>query len=532
MRLKQVIVFTVSLVALFHLSSSPCRCQEENHISDATQAEEDAMARLADLPLPLTLEKVIDYVAHNNPTVEEARLETMSKYRQSRASWGDFEPSVNLSGGRTGLRRQNNTLEALQQNFNPTFNELNNEYSAGLGGRFFSGTGYNFGYNIKRLQNSLTTGKQYESFVGLTAEQPLLKNFLYGSPTASLNITHKDYMIARDQFRKQLMQAVLDAETAYWNLAMAKEQARLADESLEIAEKLYADSKAKSQAGTVSDLDLTQAKAERDQRLALQAQAKTKLLDASMQLKLILSDPSITGSRMLDAIDPLTAEPVQEVVADQKERLIEQQPDLQMRRNEVDKEDIRLSYYKSQRLPELNLKGNYGWSGLGSNEDQSWEQVKSANWPAWSLMLEVKLPLFAGIRERNELAAAKLNKKIAEQRLKATDYELTRSLASIERRLEELKKEIDSMTAAVECKQLVLEMAVSRFDVGKTDMRFVYDSEEDVYDARRQQLESLFRYRQGWLQLQYLKGTLLVNKGLEKVEKNVIVSHEDFTGDV
>ncbi len=479
----------------------------------------------------LTLNNVIDYVVAHNPIIEEAHLEWQSKHRQANASWGDFEPSLNFNYGKSSLSRENTTLETLQQNFNPTYSELNKEYGAGIGGNFFSGTKYNVGYTGKHLQNSLTTRKEYQSFFGITGEQPLLKGLWYAAPIAGLKITRKEDTIAFNSYRKQLMEILIEAEVYYWNLAFAHEEYRMTNESVGIAEKLFKISQEQTELGKISELDLTEAKAELKNRYLQRAKAFQKLLDASTNLKLLLSDPEIKPQQILYTADSLLSESPQDIQESEESKeegalAFETQPDITIKKQEVDREQIRLAYYKSQRLPELNLKGSYGWSGLDQTEEKSWEKIRNRTYPTWSVLLEMKIPFFAGIRERNELAAARLNKDIARQRLKATEYEVTRSLGALKQRIKSLENQIESAKIATECKKIILEVGISRFEEGKTDIRTVYESEEELFEVKKEELEGILRHKEALLQLKYLHGSSLLDKGLEQIKNNQLVLSE------
>lgn len=463
----------------------------------------------------LSLDNVIDYVAKHNPFIEESYLEWLSKDRQAQAAWGDFEPSLSLSFNRNKLNRENTVLESLQQDIMPSFWESNKEYGTGVGGKFFSGAQYNVGYNIKHLKNSLSTDVQFDSFLGITGEQPLLKGLWFAAPLANLKMAKKDSTIAFNQYRKQLMETLLEAENAYWKLALAQERFYLAKESFEITEKIYEDAKVRLDLGKISQTELTEAKAELKIRQGKSDEAYQELVDASINLKLLLSDSDIKEDQILIASDSLSAGLKEKV----DKNYSASQPELVVRQEELEKEKIRLAYYKSQRLPELNLKSSYGWSGLADDERNSWKKVESRNFPEWSVSVEMKIPFFAGVRERNELAAAKLNKQIAEQRLKSVEYELSRVTGSVKQKIKSLEKQIEAAKTAAESKSIILEIGKARFNEGKTDILSVYKAEGEFFEVKNKELETIMRYKESLMQLKYLQGTILAGTKFEKYSR-------------
>src|SRR5690606_26655648 len=86
-------------------------------------------------------------------------------------------------------------------------------------------------------------------------------------------------------------------------------------------------------------------------------------------------------------------------------------PDYISRRQEALAENVRLAFAKNQRLPQLDLKASYGLNGLGGSPAHSWDDVEGGDFPAWSVGVELRIPITGGIRERNEYEAAKLAKQ-------------------------------------------------------------------------------------------------------------------------
>lgn len=121
--------------------------------------------------LDLTLDQLVQYVVLHNPLVREARLEYLISRSEAEENKGTFEPELVARYDRSELERENNTLQALQL-LSDDFWEKNDEYGLGIEGTFFSGGTYRIGYSLNRMNNSKTDGREYETFLGISAEQP------------------------------------------------------------------------------------------------------------------------------------------------------------------------------------------------------------------------------------------------------------------------------------------------------------------------------------------------------------------------
>ena len=489
-------------------------------------AEPDAGTAFA-----LSLDDFIREVVHTNPLVREAHLQWLINYRKAQAEWGTFEPEVVASLNRDKLKRLNNALQAAQLLGSPEFAEDNREYGLGLEGRFPSGATYRVGYNLKRMQNTYTAGEdQFESFAGVSAEQPLLRGFTHGAPLAPIRVALQDRYIAFHEYRRQVMDTISQAERAYWNLGFARQLLGMARDSVRIAQELLNECREQLEAGRLTEPDLFEAEAELETRLAFQADGEQTLRDALTQVKLLLSSGELGQREELEASDPLVGQ-LPEGWNEERQReeslrwALRAQPDYMVQWEQLQRESLVVEYRRDQTLPALNLKGSYGLSGLGDTVEGSLDKLRQWNYPSWSIGLELRVPVLLGLRQRNELETARLTKKLSEVRLKALEYELTRSIAVLIQRVVTWRSRIENAKKIVELKQRLLGIEQTRMQAGKATIQQVYDSEEKLTEARKSELDAIVRYREALMDLALVRGSVLRDKGLEEmVDGQVVLS--------
>jgi outer membrane protein TolC len=485
--------------------------------------------------LDLTLDQVVRDVVHHNPLVREARLEYLISRNEAEAQWGTFEPELVARYDRSDLERKNN---ALQFPFTQEdYWEKNDELGLGIEGTFFSGGTYRIGYSLKRMQNKQVDDGEYETFLGISAEQPLLKGLTHGAPTAGLRAARQDRFVAFHSYRKQLMETVTMAESAYWNLAFAQEEHGMITNSVEIARKILEDSRERVRAGKMTELDLMEAEAELHIRLSQLADAEQNLFDSMVQLKLLLFDTEIRLDQRLIAADP-----VYSTTSERWNRAEERdfsltwalraQPDFMMRLEELQRERIILDFQQDQRLPELNLKGSAGFNGLGNSLGESMEKIGSFDYPAWSVGLELRVPMLLGIRERYGLEVAILRGRLAEARLEAMEYEIMNSIETLLLKVMTLRSRVENAHKVVEFRERMLDAELSRLEAGKSNSRLIYAAEEELTEARRWELESIAALREVMMQLAYFRGSVLLDKGFERIEGEQVVLSEQLLAGV
>jgi len=486
-----------------------------------------------DAVLALTLGELIRNVIDRNPAVGEARLQYLISRGEAEAEWGAFEPQLVAHYDHARLREENTALQVLARGGQPVFEEENGVYGLSIEGRSISNGTYRIGCSLSKMENTLVTDPEYESFFGISAEQPLLKGLTRGAPLAGVRAARQDRFVAFHNYRKQLMQTISTAEAAYWSLAFAQEQYRMRAESVEIALKLVEDNRERVRAGKMTDLDLMEAEAELAIRVAQQADAEQNLLDSMTQVKLLLSDPEISEKMKLRAADPLEYTSAGDLTEEEERQFsvkwaLRAQPDYMIRWEELRRELIVLGYQMDQRLPELNLKASYGFNGLGLSPRESFEQTGSRDYPSWSVGVEMRIALLSGIREKRTLEAARLKKQLAELRLKAMDYEIVNSIETLVQRVATLRERIQSARKVTGYRKRLLEVELSRLEAGKSTTRLIYEAEEELTRAREWELESIVRYREALMQLAYFRGSVLLDKGLESMQGDQVELCEEL----
>src|SRR5208282_2248099 len=111
------------------------------------------------------------------------------------------------------------------------------------------GAKIHLGYNLSDLRNNIpsggiipvTMGSQWQSFFGLTIDQPLLKNFGFAASMAGIRVAALSSRIAFQEYRRQLMTLISTTEATYWNLYFAQEQVHALEESVKTAETILRD---------------------------------------------------------------------------------------------------------------------------------------------------------------------------------------------------------------------------------------------------------------------------------------------------
>lgn len=190
-------------------------------------------------------------------------------------------------------------------------------------------------------------------------------------------------------------------------------------------------------------------------------------------------------------------------------------PDLQKAKTQIEQEKIRVAYAKNQRLPQLDLVGSFGASGLGFDYESAWKDIEKTNFPAWTVSLQMRVPIFGGIRERNELRAAWQRLRMAERGTAAMKADLLAGLDAALRRAESSLVSAENYSSVVNFRQSLLDAQLQGRDVGRVDSRTVLEAEQDLFIAKVEKIQSEVDHQRALLELQVMEGNLLQARGID-----------------
>jgi len=442
-----------------------------------------------------------------------------------KAELGVFEPEFVASASQEYNNRKNTIEQTISQG-TAAFEEKNKLYSAGIEGLAPTGARYNIGYSVRDLNNNLRVlptdpfRRQYQSFLGVTITQPLLKDAGFSSSMARLRLAKEDENLARQDFRRQMLVVVGSVESVYWDLYVAQERLELRRTSVAAAEKLLSENRGRVNEGKMAEIELVEAEAGLAQRRSSASEAKQRLVEISGRLRTLFAEPVDGANFVLRASDlpPAVGEApaVDEALADS----VALHPEYLSRLHHVEQEKVRISYAKNQRWPQVDLKASYGNNGLGDDYPGSWSDIESREHDSWSVGVEMRIPVLTGIRQRNTVRAAKAHGREALLNLKAAEVEIANNIFAAQRKVRSLGEVAENYDEVSRAGERLLKNEQSRLTEGKTDSRRLLEVETQFSDARIAALESRGEYEKARVEFEMACGRLLKTRGVDLEDKS------------
>jgi HAE1 family hydrophobic/amphiphilic exporter-1 len=337
-----------------------------------TNVELQSPVRLPDYvvggKLELSLRSYLDLVMANNTDIAIQRLTVDVAQNAITRAFAAFDPLATASFSDTEQRTPSGdqltgaaTLVQLSQpaNFN---------YSQTLP----TGLQYNVSFFAQKL--STNSGYYYynpnlNSSLGLSISQPLIKN--RGAYINRLPITMATSRLRKTEYdlKSSLLQLVSNAENAYWDAVLARDNLRVAESARDLADQALKRAQRELELGALSPLDIYNPQQQYATSQIGVSQAQYFLQQTWDALRRQIGadlDPQIRTLpiELTETVEPEVDAPLIDAEKEVQKALATR-PDLKSAIQNLDLDDLSIRQSKNELLPDLELTGGYTTQGLG-----------------------------------------------------------------------------------------------------------------------------------------------------------------------
>jgi outer membrane protein TolC len=469
-------------------------------------------------PILLGLHDMTQMVLDHNESVQVRILEAEIGRRTLASEKGIFEPQITGSVERVDSVRPNNAQQIASLGFSaqPFLTERNTLYNSGVEFLTPLGTKLRTGLTIRQLGNNIQqNGQEVETFLGATITQPLLKNFGKDASMARIRLAAVASDIAFQEYRKQLMIVLSQAESAYWDLYLMQEQEEISSQSIEIAVRILKDAEARKEVGKGAQVDVLQAGAAVSQRRAKYAESRHRVIESVSRLTSYYLDPVVVTNALIRAIDRPEMRAISLDQYENAQDAFNDNPDYLIRQQRLKQDDVRLKYAKNQRLPQVDAKAAYGFNGLGHSLGGAFDMVDDFRAPVWSVGIELSIPMMGGIKEKNELEAAKVGRTRSMVAVQEAAVQITSALAAALSKVRTYEENMLNHQEVADDLQGLLDAQIEKYEAGSLESRWVFETLDKWSDARAIVIEDRVQYRRALLELELIRGATLRSRGIE-----------------
>jgi outer membrane protein len=511
-----------------------------------TQVQLQAPVRLSDYlvedkagkKLELSLKSYLDLVMANNTDIAVSRLTISVAQNAITRAFSPFDPFA--SGLLTSTRSKTpastvlqgaSTLDTLSQPVTFSYNQLlptGTSYSVS-----FSGTKTSTNSGFQDYNPVITSALQF-SFT-----QPLIRNRGTDINRLPIMIARSRLRVTEYNLRDSVLQLVMNAESAYWDLVQARDNLKVQEKGLELANEALKRAQRELELGAMSPLDIYQPEQNRATAEISVSQARYALDQSEDALRKQIGadlDPAFRhtpivlteGTEVPTDMSPLDAE-------SEVRRALAYRPDLKAANQVLDVDDLQIRTAKNNIMPDLSLLGLYSPQGQGGNFYQlqnvfgggtqvssvtpgglgdALSQMFGFGFPVYEFGLQLRLP----IRNRAaaaDLADATVSKKRDALTVRGVEQTVRLDVLTAASQVESSKNSVKLAHVALDFAQKYLAAEQKKYELGTSQIYFVLQAQQSLVNAESALVQNSIAYKRSVLNLLRRTGELLDERGIQ-----------------
>jgi outer membrane protein TolC len=385
--------------------------------------------------------------------------------------------------------------------------------------------------NTHQSLNALTTNyNPYTgSSLGLTVTQPLLRGFGPALNHRFIRIAGNDRKITTLLFHQQLIATVYGVIRLYTDFVALYEDVKVKQETVAAAEKLFSDTKAQVDEGTLAPVEMTRANAQVFATRQDLINARGLLEEQQAILKNQLTrtgnaDPEVQAATIIPT-DPLNIPEKEEVrpIQDLFTEAMANRPDLGQASLQIENSQIGLKGARNATLPEVDLVGMVQNNGLAGplnpvapatntpftgGYGTVLDQLATAKYPTYEIGVQVTVPIHNRIAEA-DLARDELQLKQSEVRLRQLQNQARLEVEDAVIAMRRARASYDAAVQARKYQQESLEAEQMKYEVGASTAFFVIQYESLLAQAKSTEVAAKSAYVKARAALERATGNIL-----------------------
>jgi outer membrane protein TolC len=307
--------------------------------------------------------------------------------------------------------------------------------------------------------------------------------------------------------RLQVITTITAVENAYYELVYARENVKVQEDALGLAQQQYSDDKARVDIGTVAQsggtLEQDAAQVALDRANLISAQFA--LVQAQNTLKSLITD-QYTSWHDIDISPADSMNAVQQ--------FFDLQDSWSKGMISVEQQGIQLKYDRNQLFPQLDLTGSYGFNGAGREYSDAIGQVRAGDRPLYSYGAQFSYPL-SNVGARNTLKSDRDTQKQLMLKLKQLEQNIMVQIDDAVKGAESAWESVDATKQQRISAEAALHAEQEKYKVGKSTTFIVLQLQNNLTAARNGEIRAVANYNEALANLAQDEGSTLERRQID-----------------
>lgn len=466
--------------------------------------------------LRLTVDEAVRMALEANLSLQAERLAPQiqdAQVAQARAVW---TPTLF-----TQVSRADNASppESFLAGAAPTITDLSVTTVTGLSQQLpWYGARYDVRWSASRGETTAFTSfnPRLRSQLLFQFTQPLVRDFRIDAGRRQVWTSENLRAVADLGLRQSIIATTRSVRHAYWDLVSAIAAHRVAQQSLDLAREALRNNRTRVEVGTMAAIDIVEAEAEvaRNEEAVIVAEQNIRRAQDTLRTLILSPDRADFWTVTFEPVEQpeLKAQPVDVEAA--VRRALDERTDILAAKKNLDNARLNVTFYRNQRLPNVDVNLTYSAVGLGGTEftfdfgggfpppivgratrgfGSVLGDVLTSDYASWTLAVVVGYPIGTSAAEA-ALASARLQQTQQETSLRNLELLVTASVRDVARQVETNLKRVEVTQKARELAERRLEAEQKKFTVGMSDTFRVLQAQRDLAVARNAELRAVIDY--------------------------------------
>jgi len=486
--------------------------------------------------LPISVNDVVRLMIDSNLDLRVNRFSPLTQQFLLNTLFRPFEPTLRLSAFVNHNSQPTPTLLIAGKS-------LTHRYTAQFSQFFSTGLGVSVTASMNRNSDNNqfnTFNPSYSGTITYGFSQNFLQNFGRAINMHTIRVAQTTKAASDVQFELDLIDLVTNAVQMYWDLVGAREDIKVKQEALKLADKTLSDNRRQVAIGTLAPIDVVQSEtnlASRQEQMVLSTFSADQLQDRIKRVITSADDPAMILAK-LTPVEPVHRPAADDLmpIEDAIKYALENRPEMRQFGLTLQGNDVDLQFAKNQLLPSLVVSGGYTQSGVGGNLidrvsgqivsrgglNDAFSQIFGYNYTGYSVGFSFLIPL------SNKSAQAEYSRLMAtRQTTEAKHTALAQAIALQVRNacsaVEMNRARITTAEKTRELEERQLDAEQKKFQLGSGQIRFVLQEQQNLTAAQTDEIQALVNYTKALVDFDKAIGRTLKKNNVE-IDKELKVA--------
>lgn len=356
----------------------------------------------------------------------------------------------------------------------------------------------------------------WQSKIGVTLSQPLLKNSGRENTEINITVSRLSKFASMEHLNTRLLNTVAQARLEYFKLYSLREQLEVRKVSLQLAQRILSETKARVSAGVLPAMEILNAEFGAVSREKDVIDAEKAVSDQLDVLRLLLQ-LQVQGD--ISTSDVPGRDQLQFSEEDAVKRALSR-PDIKELKRSLEIAELQTRVYGNNIKPDLKLNAQAGIAAKERTYARELEKIGTLDSPYWSVGLVLTYP-FGNRAAENDYRKSRLRTEQTALQIKSLEESVIKDTKAALRSVSIGYKQIEVAERGRAYADERLKAFIRKNEVGLATTKDVLDVENDLATAKNNLITAVVAYNNAVTQLWQVTGELLEREGIRVVESDV-----------